>query len=217
MDKIFEALNTELQKEHDIRGELKDIVKALEETNRKASGICQLVHSDYQKANEIIGRVKVLLKEQQGQYVKLGQKAKGEITYKFNNLWKNTLQKDVFVYTFITWLETGLLASLEDVQNNVLGTSGIPLELENYLVGVTFLTPELSRLCVNSVIAGDYERPKKIVEFVKDLFNGYQLLNLKNDFLRKRFDSMKYDLKKIEEVNLEVSLRGLLKKPQQQQ
>jgi len=100
---------------------------------------------------------------------------------------------------------------LEETQKNVFG--GVPLELENYLVGVTFLTPELARLCVNSVIAGDYEQPKKIADFVNDLYNGYQLLNLKNDFLRKRFDGMKYDLKKIEEINLEVSLRGLAKKP----
>lgn len=36
-----------------------------------------------------------------------------------------------------------------------------------------------------------------------------QLLNMKNDFLRKRFDGIKYDVKKIEEVNFEIALRGL--------
>ncbi len=39
--------------------------------------------------------------------------------------------------------------------------------------------------------------------------SALQLLNLKNDFLRKKFDSIKYDLKKIEEVNFEIALRGL--------
>jgi Translin family len=46
---------------------------------------------------------------------------------------------------------------------------------------------------------GDYERPLAISRFVKDLANAFQLLNLKNDNLRKRFDSIKYDVKKIEE------------------
>jgi hypothetical protein len=46
-------------------------------------------------------------------------------------------------------------------------------------------------------------------------------LNLKNDGLRKKFDSLKYDMKKVEEVVYDLSIRGLLKtdtkSPQQQQ
>lgn len=38
---------------------------------------------------------------------------------------------------------------------------------------------------------------------------GFRLLNLKNDHLRKRFDALKYDLKKIEEVVYDISIRGL--------
>ncbi|RUP51150.1 translin-like protein [Jimgerdemannia flammicorona] len=66
-----------------------------------------------------------------------------------------------------------------------------------------------SRLAVNSVTAGDYSRPLRISKFVKDLGSGFQLLNLKNDLLRKRFDGIKYDIKKIEEVVYDISLRGL--------
>jgi len=35
------------------------------------------------------------------------------------------------------------------------------------------------------------------------------MLNLKNDNLRKKFDSIKYDLKKVEEVVYDLSIRGL--------
>jgi hypothetical protein len=38
---------------------------------------------------------------------------------------------------------------------------------------------------------------------------GFRLLNLKNDTLRKKFDSIKYDLKKVEEVVYDLSIRGL--------
>jgi len=76
---------------------------------------------------------------------------------------------------------------------------------------------------VNSVTLGNYERPLKISVFVKELYAAFQLLNLKNDALRKRFDSIKYDVKKIEEgkmtysftlilVVYDLSLRGLLPK-----
>lgn len=56
---------------------------------------------------------------------------------------------------------------------------------------------------------GDFGRPLSISHFVADLHAGFRLLNLKNDGLRKRFDALKYDVKKIEEVVYDVSLRGL--------
>ena len=51
--------------------------------------------------------------------------------------------------------------------------------------------------------------PGRIQRFVSDLYAGFRLLNLKNDFLRKRYDSIKYDLKKIEEVVYDISIRKL--------
>lgn len=49
----------------------------------------------------------------------------------------------------------------------------------------------------------------KIAKFVGELDSGFRLLNLKNDALRKRFDGLKYDLKKVEEVVYDISIRGL--------
>jgi hypothetical protein len=66
-------------------------------------------------------------------------------------------------------------------------------------------------LCLNRATAGDYQMVQKILKFVNELYGGFQLLNLKNDFLRKKYDSIKYDVKKIEEVVYDLSIRGLLK------
>lgn len=59
---------------------------------------------------------------------------------------------------------------------------------------------------------GDFNRPVQISKFVTELNAGFTLLNLKNDFLRKRFDGLKYDIKKIEEVVYDLRIRGLIKK-----
>lgn len=67
-----------------------------------------------------------------------------------------------------------------------------------------------SRFAINSVTLGDYERPLNISRFVGDLSSGFRLLNLKNDGLRKRFDALKYDVKKIEEVVYDIKIRGLI-------
>ena len=69
-----------------------------------------------------------------------------------------------------------------------------------------------ARFSVNCVTQGDYERPLRISAFVGDLLTGFRLLNLKNDGLRKKFDSLKYDTKKLEEVVYDLSIRGLVKK-----
>ena len=74
---------------------------------------------------------------------------------------------------------------------------------------------------------GNYGRPLLISRFVKELSTAFQILNLKNDALRKRFDSIKYDVKKIEEggphnflwltiVVYDLSLRGLIHKKDDQ-
>jgi hypothetical protein len=48
--------------------------------------------------------------------------------------------------------------------------------------------PVQPRYVVNRVTAGDYDCPAKVASFLSDLYAAFRLLNLRNDFLRKRFD-----------------------------
>lgn len=66
-----------------------------------------------------------------------------------------------------------------------------------------------SRFAVTSVTNGDYYLPMEVSQFIHNLSAGFKLLNLKNDSLRKRFDGLKYAVKKIEEVVYDLSIRGL--------
>ena len=123
------------------------------------------------------------------------------------------LQQLVFLVAFVTYLETEQLVSREEAAASLnLKTNwseGFHLDLDDYLIGVLNLASELSRLCVNCVIEGDYVTPKKIGAFMSDLDAAFRLLNLKNDSVRKRFDGLKYDLKKVEEVVYDLQIRGL--------
>ncbi|XP_073044368.1 uncharacterized protein [Primulina eburnea] len=83
------------------------------------------------------------------------------------------------------------------------------LDVEDYLVGICFMSNELPRYVVNQVTAGDYDCPRKVLKFLTDLHAAFRMLNLRNDFLRKKFDGMKYDLKRVEEVYYDVKIRGL--------
>ena len=93
---------------------------------------------------------------------------------------------------------------------NLKDRDAFHITIEEYLLAVTSLTDELARLAVNSVTLGDHELAVKISNFVKDIHAGFQLLNLKNDILRKRVDAVKYSVKKVEDVVYDLSLRNLI-------
>lgn len=101
-------------------------------------------------------------------------------------------------------------ANILTVPVNLKDRDAFHITIEEYLMAITTLTDELSRLAVNSVTLGDNELAVKISAFVKDIHAGFQLLNLKNDVLRRKVDSVKYHVKKVEDVVYDLSLRNLI-------
>ncbi|WVQ80031.1 hypothetical protein IAT38_002132 [Cryptococcus sp. DSM 104549] len=93
------------------------------------------------------------------------------------------------------------------------GTEVLQLSAEDYLQGVIGAVNELPRLSINAVTSQNFDLPVKIASFVNDIFASYSLLNLRNDALRRRFDSLKYDLKRCEDVVYDLTLRGLAPTP----
>ena len=129
-----------------------------------------------------------------------------------------SIQKLVFVVTLVHYLREDRLLFLADTakqlgmtQDQELRDEKLYLDFEDYLSGVIQLSNELSRFTVNCVTNGDFQRPMKISAFLQEVLEGFRLLNLKNDSLRKKFDSIKYDMKKVEEVVYDLSIRGLTK------
>ncbi|PCG89882.1 Translin [Penicillium occitanis (nom. inval.)] len=148
--------------------------------------------------------------------------------YKYNGVWSRELQNLVYYIELCAWLgglteyknstsKTSFL-TIEEVGNflnvpvNLKDEDKFHLTIEEYLLSLISMVEELSRLAVNSVTLGDYHRPLEINNFIKDLFAGFQLLNLKNDILRKRSDGIKYSVKKVEDVVYDLSLRNLIPK-----
>jgi hypothetical protein len=89
-------------------------------------------------------------------------------------------------------------------------TDTFHLTTEEYLLALCALPDELARLATNAVTLGDYEHAVLIRAFVKDLFAGFSLLNLKNDILRRKVDGIKYSVKKAEEIVYDLTVRGLV-------
>ncbi|ELK04537.1 Translin [Pteropus alecto] len=209
VSEIFVELQGFLAAEQDIREEIRKVVQSLEQTAREILTLLQGVHqgAGFQdipkrclKAREHFGTVKTHLTS---------------LNNKFHEHWRFVLQRLVFLAAFVVYLESETLVTREAV-TEILGIEpdrekGFHLDVEDYLSGVLILASELSRLSVNSVTAGDYSRPLHISTFINELDSGFRLLNLKNDSLRKRYDGLKYDVKKVEEVVYDLSIRGFNK------
>ncbi|CAN6462428.1 unnamed protein product [Victoria cruziana] len=130
--------------------------------------------------------------------------------YRYHGDWRGETQLVVSSLAFLHWLETeNLLTHAAAEEELGLDPSQFCLDIEDYLIGLCFMSNELPRFVVNQVTAGNYDCPRKVLKFLTDLHASFRLLNLRNDFLRKKFDSLKYDLRRVEEVYYDVKIRGL--------
>lgn len=113
---------------------------------------------------------------------------------KYHHFFDRNLQQWIYVHLMLHYIQTGTLLLFNDLLGKLIssGSGGkVNVEVDDYLHAVVSLVNELARFAVVSVIAGNYEMPVAINQFIDDIFTNFQLLNLKNDSLRRRFDSIK--------------------------
>jgi predicted translin family RNA/ssDNA-binding protein len=78
---------------------------------------------------------------------------------------------------------------------------------EDYLMGVADLTGELVRRVVSFVIKGKFDEVYEINDFVQNLYKQLLNFNFRNGNLRKKFDSIRWNLNKIEDVLYDLEVR----------
>jgi len=84
----------------------------------------------------------------------------------------------------------------------------VGVDAEVYLPGVCDLVGELTRRAVNAAIKEDYKSALEIKEVVTELYAELMLFDLRNIPARKKFDSIKYSLEKLEDIALKIKMRN---------
>ncbi len=110
---------------------------------------------------------------------------------------KVALQEYVEAVAFYGLLVDKTLPAKEDLNVNA----------ESYLLGLSDLTGELVREAVNSAIRGDSKKALEIKEFVTGLYGQFLLMDLRNGELRKRVDSIKWNLRKLEDLAFSLTFQ----------
>ncbi|KAI6250222.1 Translin-1 [Erysiphe necator] len=226
---IFDKLQSKIDADAVEREQIKEITQTLERQGRITLSMLSRAHSTPEaQLTPIILKAENLIKDEIKTVGELANLASKSPYYKHNSIWSRDVQTVIFSIIYCGWLggmgmkssppSQGKLLSIDecgDILNvpvNLQDRDAFHITIEEYLQSLITLIEELARLAVNSVTLGDYRRPLQISKFVKDLHAGFQILNLKNDLLRRRSDSIKYNVKKVEDIVYDLSLRNLVPK-----
>ena len=93
-------------------------------------------------------------------------------------------------------------------KHSIPSQAQLGVSAEHYLLGVCDLVGELNRKAVNAAIRGNFGEAHVIKDFVSDLYSKLLQFDFRNSELRRKFDGIKYELKKIEDLVLELKLKG---------
>ncbi|KAK3373565.1 Translin [Lasiosphaeria ovina] len=224
---LFEQLKSKIETDTKIRKELHQILDDLNQHIAFTQGLFSRIHSTPRsKYPSLLGQVEEGIRKEIESVGKLSQFASQYPYYKYNHMWTRMIQDAISTVLLCTWLggmgsearpgELGRLLTLEEIGEvfqvpvNLKDQDAFHVTIEEYLLALINIVDELSRLAMNSVTLGDTSMAVQISSFIKDLHAGFQILNLKNDILRKRVDSIKYAVKKVEDVIYDLSLRNLI-------
>ena len=166
-------------------------------TTRELSATISAVHAELKQVGPLLQAIEASVAQEAGSY------------YRYHDIWRNVLQTVTFIAVVTSFLDRDTLLNVHGVTDLV----GVPfkLPLEDYLIGLCNAIAELPRLAMNRVTLSDIETARRCAVFANDVFEGFKQLNFRNDYLRKRYDGMKYDVKRTEEIMYDLSIRGLVK------
>lgn len=177
----FTAIQKELV---DFESERERVIAASRSVIQLSKQTIYAVHrEDLRRAEQLIKSIKDAVK-------KLGQE-----DYE-TGMRRVAVQEYVEAVAFYQFVKTGKLM-----------TKGA-IDTENYLKGLCDLTGELVRFSVNSVIRGKPEMVYKVRDLVAELYGEFLKFNLRNSELRKKVDSVKWNLKSIEDVVYDLKLKN---------
>ncbi len=107
------------------------------------------------------------------------------------------VQEYVEARTFLHFVKT----------KKLLPMRALKVDPEDYLMGLSDLTGELSRTAVLQTIAKHYHSVHLVRDFVAGIHDFFLTLDLGNSDLRRKYDAIKWNLKRIEDVMYDIEMK----------
>ncbi len=182
--------------------EFEELRKEINDSDEQREEIIQL-------SREIISVSKQIIYAAQRDDFKTADSAAKEIRQMAQKLKKINIPLDTNMGDVALQEYAEAIAFYEFVKNKKIPTrKQLGISAEDYLCGISDLTGELLRKAVYDVIHKKYDEAEKIQKLVHDIYGEFLKLHLRNNELRKKSDSIKWNLKKLEEVMYDISIKG---------
>ncbi len=190
---IFNMLN---------KSEFNNIRKEMHKVDLKREEVIQL-------SREIITVSKQIIYAAQRNDMKTAASAIKNIKNKVSKLRKINIITDTNINSVAFQEYVEAIAFFEFVKNRKIPTKkSLGVSADDYLSGLADLTGELVRKAVYDVIHRKFHEAEKIKDVVHEIYGEFLKLHLRNNELRKKADSIKWNLKKLEEVMYDISMKG---------
>lgn len=115
----------------------------------------------------------------------------------YSGIFKTTVQEYVEAIAYFSFVKDKNIPSKKDLD----------VPAEGYLLGLCDLTGELVRNAIISATNEKYDEVKATHLLVEEIFNNLLQFDFRSGELRKKFDGIKYDLKKLEDLVLQLKLK----------
>lgn len=190
-DKDFAEMVDEYSKSDSVREELiklsRDIIKVSKQI------IYNTHRNDLPKAEENVKKIKELMDK----FKEIAEKSPGLL---YSGNFRVTTQEFVESICYFSFVKDKKIPSKKELN----------VSTEGYLLGLCDLTGELVRNAIISATNEKYEDVKSIHSLVKEIFNNLLQFDFRNSELRRKFDGIKYELKKLEDLVLQLKLKDKL-------
>lgn len=150
-------------------------------------------------SREIIKLSKLIIYEIHRGNIKEAEKLSKDIRKKTNRLLKGDYDAAINRVALCEYVEA--LSFLGFVNNKRIPTrKELEVDTEAYLCGLCDLTGELTRKAIDAIIKRNMQQAMEVRDLVNSLYGEFLNFNLRNGELRKKSDSIKWNLRKIEEA-----------------
>lgn len=181
----FKDMEAELRKYDSDREEL---IKETRELLKLSKRLIYSVHRRNEKESESI------LKEINAKKGDIDKHIKKDLSLLYEGSYSEAMEEYSEAMCYHHFVKSGKIPTRKAIGVNT----------QEYLMGMCDLTGELVRRAVALAVKKEYAEVKVIKRVIEDIFNEFLKFDLRNGNLRRKSDSIKYNLKKIEEIVYDI-------------
>eukprot|EP01130_Rhizamoeba_saxonica_P017262 TRINITY_DN829_c0_g1_i2.p1 TRINITY_DN829_c0_g1~~TRINITY_DN829_c0_g1_i2.p1 ORF type:complete len:249 (-),score=54.51 TRINITY_DN829_c0_g1_i2:193-939(-) len=189
------------------------VVKISRDITVKSKRLIFLLHRiAYDEKSDIEQQASEPLYEIHSLFEKIIQEIDGYEYWRYQRAFTPGLQEYIEAVSYLVYLTKGELVSKQYIENIIAQHTPdndyvFNISANDYLLGISDLTGELMRLCVNSVSLGHFELCVNVCVFLENMLSQFNNLSDISREMQRKINVMSTSVKKVENVALTIRLK----------